>query len=165
MQQKIKRGICRAGVFGCVTAVLLCLTWLVGMYRRFGLEPLRQSDYIQSEAFGSCMREEISRLENDLSAYFNMPEESQSDMEEYFRKYGGVYWWGESGSGLRVSITVTYLDGSQKVLANADVRETWNQPKPVYYQCVLNTPPKTNVSGLSGTWFHVDPSGKSRGGT
>lgn len=162
MQQKIKRGICRAGVFGCVTAVLLCLTWLVGMYRRFGLEPLRQSDYIQSEAFGSCMREEISRLENDLSAYFNMPEESQSDMEEYFRKYGGVYWWGESGSGLRVSITVTYLDGSQKVLANADVRETWNQPKPVYYQCVLNTPPKTNVSGLSGTWFHVDPSGKSQ---
>ena len=62
MQQKIKRGICRAGVFGCVTAVLLCLTWLVGMYRRFGLGPLRQSDYIQSEAFGSCMREEISRL-------------------------------------------------------------------------------------------------------
>lgn len=161
MKKKVKRGLCGAGVFCCVTAALLCLTWLEAMYRHFGLEPLWQKDYIQSEAFGDCMRREIAGLEDYLSAYFATPEQYLANMEESFRNYGGISWWADAPN-LRFSITVTYLDGSQKVLANADVRENWDQEKPVYYQCFLNTPPKTNVSGLSDTWFHVDQSGKSQ---
>lgn len=158
-----KKFLCAAGLYICAVIFLWSGFWCLRMFGRFGSEPWRQPSYVGSELFGNPMKREIQALENLLAQYQSAPEEKKKEFEEMIKNY-----WPANQYNLRFSLVLEYENGDRLELANSEARADYageaeaDMGKPVFYRCVLNEAPETNIPALENAWFHVNQKGMSQ---
>lgn len=137
-------------VLYCCAAALLCAGfWMVRLYQKWGWEPLEQPDFVQSSGFGSQFLRDTQTLESLLDQLLRYPSQESWD---------ALNNWGQNSvQNFRYSIRISSWDSGDEWIYNGQNLESEGQKAdaPVYYRCLLNTAPETNIPAMEDYWFHV----------
>ena len=157
---KKKRWILIIAAYFCGAAVLAAAFFLTSVHRVYGWDPFAGTPFSQTDAFGSSFANEIRNMEYWLNQVLMSTDEARTrELETLMRNN-----WSPEEKNFRYAVRVTYQDGSVWDIYNAQPLADGTEKKGslVYYRCLLNSPPDTNIPVLTNYWFHVNADGKQQ---